>query len=116
MKPHLSKNHIESNAAKSRQMPHGNIVHRLSVDPFLDWAIILIVSFCTALVLVALGVSMYLDTRAELSAPAPVPSGGHGALISADAIQAALKGFDDKAKLRSALEKSHSVPRDPSLP
>ena len=82
----------------------------------MDWLVILGVSALIFLVLVGVGVSVYLDTGAQLSnASSDAPGPSKQALNSA-ALQGILAGFDARAAEHAALAKSYSAPKDPSLP
>ncbi len=84
-------------------------------DPFVDWISILSISFVTAVVLVALGISVYLDTQSRLDAEAGAVSPAHAAFDPA-LLTSILGDADMRASIRSDRAAHYSIAPDPSLP
>ena len=97
-------------------IPSERFSHQVQRSPFIDWAIILGTAVFIALILVGFGVSVYLGTGDALSAPAAPTAQSARLPLSIATLQGVLSDYDARAAERSALAKSYSAPKDPSLP
>lgn len=115
MNMNIFKHKSREQAPVLRPAPRDSFMHEVRGDPFLDWVLILSISFIVTLGLVGAGVYVYLDTGARLAAPsaaADKPVAG----FDADALQIVLAEFEVRSTERDAIRKGYSAPRDPSLP
>lgn len=110
------KRHAESEAGTSRPIPRGKLGHQLATDPFLDWALILAIAACAALILVGVGVSVYLGTRSLLESPDPEMRRAPAMPLDEAALAKALGAIGDRKADRSRALSGAGIPRDPSLP
>jgi len=95
-----------------------NFRHKIGHDPFVDWALIVGVSFVLAVVCVAAGAYAYVDSEARLSsAPASQASAGSDITrFDSQGLYRIVTAFDVRAAERLQFEKGYSGPSDPSLP
>jgi len=91
---------------------------KVGVDPFIDWALIVGVSFALALVCVAVGAYVYADSVMRLSlAPASQASAGSDITrFDSQELYRITTAFDVRAAERLQFEKGYAGPPDPSLP
>lgn len=100
----------------SRPALHGGIGHMIATDPFLDWILILTISLAVAFILVGVGVSVYLDSRARIEGPASSTVRKPALPLDKTSLDKALQRFEDRVQERSAVLRHWNVPIDPSLP
>ena len=93
-----------------------NLGHDISVDPFLDWVIILAGALAVALILVGVGVSVYLGTQASLAAPASVSAARPALPLDQAALYKVIGDFSARSESRAEALGQWSPPGDPSLP
>jgi len=91
---------------------------KIGHDPFVDWALIVGVSFVLAVVCVAVGAYVYADSEAQLSsAPAgPTTLADVEARFDSQKLYRVVTAFDVRAAERVQFEKGYAGPLDPSLP
>jgi hypothetical protein len=95
-----------------------NLRHKIGHDPFVDWALIVGVSFVLAVICVAVGAYAYVDSEARLSsAPTGTPASASDIeRFDAQELSRVVTAFDVRAAERLQFEKGYAGPRDPSLP
>ena len=101
---------------KSPGLTGGALMKRLSADPFTDWAIIVASAIFVSLCLVAVGVSVYLDTGTRLSIAPVVNPAASESSFNPDRLTQVVSEFAGRAQTAASLIKGYSATQDPSLP
>lgn len=111
--PFKKDNKVAAN--QTRPQLKGSFAHRLVSDPFLDWVLIFSFALVAMMALVGVGIYVYLLTGAKLDAevapakPAAMP-------LDEAKLGSVLREFDSRAEHTTAILRTYSAPRDPSLP
>jgi hypothetical protein len=91
--------------------------YEISLDPFVDWALILSLSTILAMILVAVGAYVYVDGAAKLSSTSPIST--PESILSkfnSQELNRITSAFDARAAETVLLDRAYSGPADPSLP
>ena len=91
---------------------------KVGIDPFIDWALIIIISFMVAVVCVAVGAYTYADSGIQLSSASASHASTGSDITSFDSqkLYRVVTAFDVRAAERVQFEKGYAGPSDPSLP
>jgi len=91
---------------------------KIGHDPFIDWALIVGVSFALAVICVAVGAYVYADSETRLSSVStgPATSADAEARFDVHKLSSVVTAFDVRAAERLQFEKGYAGPSDPSLP
>jgi hypothetical protein len=97
---------------------HSSLRHKIGHDPFVDWALIVGVSFVLAVVCVAVGAYIYADSETQLSSAPASHASAESDITHFDSqeLYRVVTAFDVRAAERLQFEKGYAEPLDPSLP
>ena len=90
------------------------VFHRILNDPYVDWALTMIISLVAVCLLIGAGFYVYFDTKHELTLTTNNRSTAVPSLFNAKAFAAILKEFDARASERTKIIDGYSGLGDPS--
>ena len=106
---------IKFRKSESTTVKPRSIFSRVGRDPYIDWILIVSISFVTVLTLVSLSLFRYLSFDDRLKREVSSAKMKTATDIDTKSLDIVLKKLDNRANVREELLRSYSGPGDPSI-